>query len=233
MDVEHVSVRDGYDRWAPLYDHDGNPLVALDERVTPRLIGEVRGLHIADLACGTGRHTDRLVRAGARVTAVDFSEGMLARARSRVPTTFGPVAFVRHDLTTPLPFADSAFDGAVCALALEHVSDLAAFFAEIARVVCPGGFVVFADMHPAMRLRGVQANFDVPATGAASVSTVRVAGFDHAIADYVMAAVRAGLAIDAIEEHRGDAALTAEFPRMQKYVDWPMLLALRCTRPTG
>jgi ubiquinone/menaquinone biosynthesis C-methylase UbiE len=71
--TEHVAVREGYDRWARVYDHDGNPLV--DERVVPALLGDVARRRVADVACGTGRHTTRLADADARVTAVDFSRG--------------------------------------------------------------------------------------------------------------------------------------------------------------
>jgi malonyl-CoA O-methyltransferase len=75
------SVRGGYDRWAVVYDHDGNPLQGLEEPAVRAAVGDVRGLNILDLGCGTGRHSLWLAAAGATVTAVDFSEGMLAEAR--------------------------------------------------------------------------------------------------------------------------------------------------------
>src|SRR5262245_49167536 len=78
-----LGTREGYDRWSAIYDSDGNPLVALEEPEVSRWIGEPRGLKIADIGCGTGRHTLRLAAAGADLTAVDFSEGMLARARAK------------------------------------------------------------------------------------------------------------------------------------------------------
>ena len=69
----------GYDRWASIYDHDLNPLPALEEPVFRAAVGDVRGLSVVDLGCGTGRHAIWLA-GGAAVIAIDFSEGMLAEA---------------------------------------------------------------------------------------------------------------------------------------------------------
>jgi len=61
----------------------------------------------------------------------------------------GTVAFCRADLARPLPFADDAFDGIVSGLVLNYVEDWGPLFAEFARVLRPGGFVVFSVGHPA------------------------------------------------------------------------------------
>ena len=218
-----VDVRAGYDRWAEVYDRDGNPLIALDERVVPRLLrtNELEGKRVLELACGTGRHTSRLVKAGARVTALDFSRGMLEKAKARAPEA----VFVEGDLTKPLPFPDASFDLVLCCLALEHVRDLAAVFREVKRVLGSDGAFVASDMHPYMRLRGKQAKFDDPKDG----TGVYVDGHLHPISEYVMAALDAGFRIERIEEHIVDEALAKEHPRAEKYVGWQMLVALRVT----
>ena len=125
--IEHVSVREGYDRWSNVYDSDGNPMVALDDAIIPALLGPVRGLRVVDLGCGTGRHTARLCRAHAKVTAVDFSEGMLSKAREK---TNDPVEFIQHDLASTLPFPDQSFDRVISCLVLEHLKDLSGFFSR-------------------------------------------------------------------------------------------------------
>src|SRR5512133_1570407 len=67
-----AGVRRGYDRWAPVYDHDANPLTALEEPLVRVALGDVAGLSVVDLGCGTGRHALWLAAAGASVTALDF-----------------------------------------------------------------------------------------------------------------------------------------------------------------
>src|SRR5438552_4991460 len=99
-----LSIRAGYDRWALVYDHDANPLPALEEPFVREAVGEVRGLAVLDLGCGTGRHTVWLAAAGAFVTAVDYSDGMLAEARRKPGAA--DVRFLVHDLHEPLPFPD-------------------------------------------------------------------------------------------------------------------------------
>src|SRR5882762_2475309 len=85
----------GYNRWSEVYDSEQNPLILLEEKHMPALVGNVAGLDVADVGCGTGRHALRLAAAGARVTAVDFSDVMLQRARRKPGAE--AVTFIRHD----------------------------------------------------------------------------------------------------------------------------------------
>lgn len=221
----HVSdVARAYDAWAPVYDVDMNPLVALDDVVTPSLFGtHLADVDALDVGCGTGRNTVKLVDAGARVTGIDASAGMLARARERV----GDRATLRvHDLAEPLPFADASFDIVVCTLVLEHAPSLFAPLASLARVVRAGGALVVSDIHPAMRATGTQANFTDPATG----EDILPPSHAHAVRDYVDAARAAGLHVDMLLEHEGTPRLVERTPRAKKYLGKPMLLALRFVR---
>jgi malonyl-CoA O-methyltransferase len=215
------AIRSGYDRWAEVYDHELNPLVGLEEPVVHEALGDVRGLAVLDLGCGTGRHALWLASAGARVTAVDFSEGMLDEARRKPGAS--AVRFLVHDLHRPLPFAAGAFDRVVSGLVLEHLTDLEFVFAEARRVLKPGGRAVVSAMHPAMCLKGVEARFTDPATG----EKVTPGSLAHPLGAFVMAAVQAGFRLEAIVERAPDAAFAARYPRAEKYVDWPMLVVLQ------
>src|SRR5438094_7326726 len=115
------AVRDGYDRWALIYDRDANPMPALEEPFVREAVGDARGLRALDLGCGTGRHALWLAAAGAEVTAVDFSDCMLAEGRRKPGSE--AVRFVVHDLHQPLPFPDATFDLVVSGLVLEHLRD--------------------------------------------------------------------------------------------------------------
>jgi ubiquinone/menaquinone biosynthesis C-methylase UbiE len=227
MNESLQNVRTGYDRWAVVYDHDRNPLQALEEPVVRAALGDVSGLRVLDLGCGTGRHALWLASQGARVTAIDFSEGMLAEARQE-PFAEG-VTFLQHDLHEPLPFHDGEFDIVVSGLVLEHIQDLPRLFAEIRRVVKPEGRVVISAMHPAMFLRGSQARFTDPDSG----ELVQPGSIAHTVSDFVMASVSAGFQIHEVSEHAPDAAFAAEFPRAEKYIGWSMLVVLVLRPLTG
>jgi malonyl-CoA O-methyltransferase len=220
-DMDIVPTLAGYDRWAEIYDAEDNPLVLLEEKHIGTMIGNVAGLAVADIGCGTGRHAVRLAAAGAKVTAVDFSEAMLQRARAKSGAE--TVTFIRHDLTERLPLESAGFDRAFCFLVLDHIPDPGKFFSELRRLCRLGGFVVVSVMHPAMSLRGVQARFIDPASGRRISPESHV----HQISDYLMAATRAGLRLDHVSEHAVDAALVARSPRAAKYAGWPMLLLMR------
>ncbi|MGE3175610.1 MAG: class I SAM-dependent methyltransferase [Planctomycetota bacterium] len=220
-------VREGYDRWSAVYDDDGNPMVALEQRWFDALLGAVEHLDVLDLGCGTGRHALRLSAAGARVTGIDLSPGMLARARAEAARRGLPsLTLGEHDLHRPLPFANGSFDRVVSGLVLEHLEDLGAFYREVARVLRPGGHAVVSTIHPAMALRAAQARFTDPATG----EVVHVQGRPQSFAELVVPALRAGLQLHDVQEHAPDAELAAAFPRAAKYLGWPMLLLLRFDR---
>lgn len=215
-----IQVRTGYDRWAVVYDHDANPLIALEEPQVRAALGDVRGLAALDMGCGTGRHALWLAQQGTHVTAVDFSEGMLAEARQK---PFAErVKLLQHDLHEPLPFGDQEFDAVVSGLVLEHIRDLDGFFSEARRVLKPMGRAVISAMHPAMFLRGSQARYTDPDSG----EIVHVGSITHSISEFVMAAVRAGFQIENVSEHAPDAAFAERYPRAEKYIDWPMLVVL-------
>ncbi len=218
--VEHVSTREGYDRWAAIYDAEANPLVAVEAPLVAALLGGVRGLKVADVGCGTGRHALRLAAEGADVVGLDFAEGMIARARAKPGGD--RVRFIRHDLSQRLPLTDGAVDRVVCGLVLDHIADLRGLFAEMGRICRADGCIVVSVMHPAMMLRGVQARFTDPLTG----METRPASVANQVSDYVRAALAAGLRIVHISEHMVDEVLAARSERAAKYLGWPILLLM-------
>ena len=231
-----LPTKQGYDLWSAGYDADANPLITLENTLFADLLGDVRDRNLLDIGCGTGRHSIPLAEAGARVTGVDFSEGMLTKARAKAAAltgaTGGGVRFVAHDLHDRLPLPDHTFHVVLCALVLEHIKSLDHLFSEFERLTQPGGRVVITVMHPAMFLRGVQARFlpDAARENGTDEDKLTIDTVPHTIADYVNAAVGAGLAIDRVGEHAMPESLGATHPRAARYVGWPMLLTMRLRR---
>lgn len=170
------------------------------------LLGEVHGRDVAELGCGSAYLSAGLVRAGARVVAVDLSPAQLASARRGQD---------RHDLPFPLIEADAervplradAFDLVVSEYGAAPWCDPAAWVAEAARLLRPGGRLVFLT-------NSVLAALCVPAEeGFATERLLRAqrdvsrvswpgGGIEHhpGHGDWVRHLVRAGFVVDALHE---------------------------------
>jgi demethylmenaquinone methyltransferase/2-methoxy-6-polyprenyl-1,4-benzoquinol methylase len=89
---------------------------------------------VLDAACGTGDLAIADLKAGAgKVTGLDFSEAMLARARKKAQ-----LDWVQGDMLA-LPFADATFDAATVGFGVRNVADLELGLRELRRVLRPGG----------------------------------------------------------------------------------------------
>ncbi|HTZ44761.1 MAG TPA: class I SAM-dependent methyltransferase [Jatrophihabitans sp.] len=144
-----AGVRAVYEAIAGQYDHrlssagHADDLIAATEREF--VLGRIAaGQRVLDLGCGTGRYTVPLAAAGARVTGLDLAEPMLAQAAEKLAAA-GLTAELRTGDMTALPFEAASFDVVVSTLTLMHVppADRQRVFAEIARVLAPGGVLLF------------------------------------------------------------------------------------------
>jgi SAM-dependent methyltransferase len=105
------------------------------------------GVHVLDVATGTGNLAIPAARAGAVVTGVDIAPNLLAQARERAAAEGLTITFDEGDAEA-LPYADASFDivvsmfGAMFAPRPELVAD------ELARVLKPGGRLAMANWNP-------------------------------------------------------------------------------------
>jgi demethylmenaquinone methyltransferase / 2-methoxy-6-polyprenyl-1,4-benzoquinol methylase len=167
-------VRMMFDRIAPVYDGMNAAISGFQEQRWRRRVvraAELRpGMHALDVACGTGKvSADLLARVSpdGGVLGVDFSPGMIERARSTFADRAG-LRFVVGDALA-LPVEDETFDAATIAFGMRNLPDYGKGFAEMRRAVRPGGRVICLEIaRPRTRLgRAVQAWFDrvVPIIG--------------------------------------------------------------------
>jgi malonyl-CoA O-methyltransferase len=147
--LDRRAVALAFDRASSSYD----AAAALQQRVRTELIDRLDALKaeptsILDLGAGTGHASRALKRRfpGSIVIAVDIARGMLelAKHQSRWLRRFERV---RADAYA-LPFRDGSFDLVFSSLMLQWCDDLDAVFAEIARVLKPGGALVFSTFGP-------------------------------------------------------------------------------------
>ena len=135
-----MTARELFAPLGPTYDRVGALLsFGQDPRWRRFLVSRLprnRG-HVLDVATGTGLVAAELVRRDFRVTGIDQSPEMLARARDR----FGDRVELVEASAESLPFADGSFDHLTFTYLLRYVADPAGTLAELARVVRPGGLV--------------------------------------------------------------------------------------------
>jgi demethylmenaquinone methyltransferase / 2-methoxy-6-polyprenyl-1,4-benzoquinol methylase len=130
-------VRSMFDRIAPVYDGMNRAMTLGLDRKWRRLTAEavVRpGDRVLDACCGTGDLALAAAQAGGRVTGVDFSAEMLARAERKAPE----FDWVQADASA-LPFPDGSFETATVGFGIRNLADLEGGLRELARVLVPGG----------------------------------------------------------------------------------------------
>ncbi len=120
----------------------------LIEPAFERVIGEVRGLRVLEVACGNGRLARRMARRGASVTAVDASEGMILHARQREAEKPTGTEYHLADAAGLGPLADGSFDLVVAGMALMDIADAEGALLEAGRALRDGGRLVASMIHP-------------------------------------------------------------------------------------
>lgn len=174
---------------------------------------------VADLGSGNGRLMRRAEQlTGARVIGVELVEA-LARKSDR------PVVVSR---LPSIPFADMSLDGAYSVLVLEHIEDDREFFAETARVVRPGGFLIVIANHPIWTAPGSTPISDTDGEvlwrpgqyfdrggSVEPAGTGEVLFFHRSMSELLNAASRAGWDLDVlIEKSNEKAEQGPEVPRL-------------------
>ena len=188
-----MDIQNAYNQWSETYDSDENLTRDLDQQLTHNLLSGLQFDSILEIGCGTGKNTVFLSQIGRHVRAVDFSQGMIARAKEKVRVE--NVHFSMMDITRPWDFEDQSFDLIVCNLVLEHIRDLSFVFAEAARTLQSGGKFFVNELHPFKQYDGKKARFY------RNDEKIEVDAFVHHISDFLNAAEKDNLALVKLNEY--------------------------------
>jgi demethylmenaquinone methyltransferase/2-methoxy-6-polyprenyl-1,4-benzoquinol methylase len=139
---KELAVQGLFDTISPRYDLVNRVMtLGMDTGWRRRAVDQLRlpgRALVLDLACGTGDFCRELLSRGYRAIGFDFSLGMLSAARTSAK-------LVAADALR-LPVRDGAADGVTCGFALRNVSSLPDLFAELSRVVRPGGRIALLEV---------------------------------------------------------------------------------------
>lgn len=142
--MEVASSQTQFDRQAVMYASSAVHRSGPSLPVLVELTDIQKGERALDVATGTGNTAFALAEAGAVVTGVDISAGMLAQARERSSREGLKVDFAEGEAEN-LPFEDGSFELVTARHAPHHFHDVPRFLREVHRVLVPGGRFVMSD----------------------------------------------------------------------------------------
>jgi ubiquinone/menaquinone biosynthesis C-methylase UbiE len=139
-----MSRRANYDQIAPTFDKRYERReYAGAESALQEFIGEPSKIRILEVGCGTGHWLNVLRGFKNNVMGLDFSAGMLARARASFPTMVLIRGTAQH-----LPLPAASVDRVFCINAIHHFPVKPAFLREARRVLRPGGRMLSIGLDP-------------------------------------------------------------------------------------
>jgi 2-polyprenyl-3-methyl-5-hydroxy-6-metoxy-1,4-benzoquinol methylase len=198
------------------------------------LVGEVSGVTILDVPCGSGRVARELARRGARVTGVDLSVALLHRARAAETANPYGIEYFHVDATSLDCLTERVFDVVVCNYGVSDIDELDRFVATVAGVLRPTGSFVLSMLHPCFPGIPQLASPSWPpggyhderwwrADGPAS-DLRRMVGSNHrTLSTYLNCLLDRGFSLEALAEPNLELNLPGVVPA-------PMFLAARCRK---
>ncbi len=239
-------IAEWYDSWVGTHAMGEDPYFQAVEA----LMGEVAGRRVCDLACGQGRVARHLADLGAHVVGIDLSAKLLAIARRHEQTAPRGIEYAQADAQSLIGVADGAFDGVVCHMSLMDIADLAPTLRGVARILRPGGWFVFAILHPCFHT-SQSGESNAPEGALRTVGRYFVEGYwrsdtrtgppgkvgayHRTLSTYVNALTDAGLTLERLSEPQaaGDSPKSPAFSggvRRPVWTEVPAILAASCRK---
>lgn len=191
-----MDVRQAYNIWAEQYDTNNNKTRDLEAYALRDNLAHVHFDTCLEIGCGTGKNTEWLLTKSKEILAVDLSEEMLSRAKTKINS--GKVQFHKADINKPWTFVIKKFHLVSFSLVLEHIENLDPVFEQAANSVLPDGYLYIGELHPFKQYAGTKARFET-AEGVKIVTC-----FNHHVSDFTTVGKNHGFEIVNLKEYFDD-----------------------------
>ncbi len=176
-------VREAYNIWADQYDTNENKTRDLEGVSLRTTLSELKFDNCLEIGCGTGKNTEWIISKAKNTTAVDLSDEMLARAKTKIRAE--NLKFIQADINNEWNFINNEkFDLVTFSLVLEHIENLDGIFENLNKVVADQGYVYVGELHPFKQYSGTKARFE------SENGLQIVTCFNHNISDFILSAKR-------------------------------------------
>ena len=196
--------QEAYNQWAGTYNDTINKTRDLEQKAKKETLKDIPYSTVLELGCGTGKNTQWLLQKADSITAVDFSESMMAKAKERISDS--KVNFVQADINKKWDFVQQPVDLITCSLVLEHIEQLKPVFEKAAASLNKGGHFYIGELHPFKQYAGSKARFDK------QDETVVLDCFVHHISEFTGLAASCGFSLINLNEWFDDD--NREIPRI-------------------
>jgi ubiquinone/menaquinone biosynthesis C-methylase UbiE len=175
-----MNVKQGYKIWADQYDTNINKTRDLEAISLKTSLADIEFDNCLEIGCGTGKNTEYLLTKANQVTAIDFSDEMLAKARQKINAD--NVQFIQADILNEWTFTTKLYDLVTFSLVLEHIEHLNDIFKKVSNVISANGLAYIGELHPFKQYTGTKARFFTD-DGEQTVTC-----FTHHLSDFTLAA---------------------------------------------
>jgi ubiquinone/menaquinone biosynthesis C-methylase UbiE len=191
-----MNIKEAYNHWAKQYDTNLNKTRDLEAVALRESLANISFQTCLEIGCGTGKNTKWLLTKAQEIIAVDLSDEMLSKAKTKIVSD--KVNFIQADIHQPWTFASKAFDLIMFSLVLEHIQYLDDIFKKASETIAKGGYIYVGELHPFKQYSGSKARFETEE--GEQIATC----YTHHISDFTQSVKKYGFEIIEVNEYFDD-----------------------------
>lgn len=210
----------------------------LNNPATFKLIGDVKGRLVLDLACGEGYNTRILARKGVKVTGVDYSEKLIELAKREEAKEKLGICYHVLDATDLKELSSNHFDLVTCFMSLQDIENYKGAISEVARVLRNRGRFVFSIPHPCFEtISATRSYFEVIKYSVQwkmkrLAKPFRTTSFHRTLTDYFDALYGSELFVSRLVEPRPTQKGLLKYPPLREVLVTPQSIIIESIKIT-